>query len=92
MSRSQLKKSDRARRKRNPNLAGVCSGCGRRSNIVLQEWHAARREDRWPACKGCGSHIYPAPRRCVACGAHLRNGNLGEFCALCERKQLESGE
>ena len=91
MTQAQRRKSSPERRRtREKRLAGVCGACGKQVRLGLAEWQVSRREDRWPGCRRCGSFVYPVTRRCKACGARLRNGNLGDFCALCERKRVES--
>jgi hypothetical protein len=77
--------------KRDGLLRGVCSACGRRKLVPLSDWRAARYRDSWPVCSFCTAWLYPIKRKCLACNAVLRNGNLGNLCGPCERKYMRAG-
>jgi len=67
-------------------VTGVCGTCGKRQSVHSIVWHCARSHETWPTCKKCKEHVYPIKRSCKGCSAVLRNGNLGELCAVCKHK------
>jgi len=68
-------------------IEGRCSVCGHTRAIRKRVWLEAWRRNFTPACKKCGSRIYPVKRTCQSCNAVLRSENLDRHCAPCQRKR-----
>lgn len=75
---------------KNDPIVGYCSVCSKRHSLPVRVWRVARQRDSWPICSTCENWVYPEKRTCKTCCATLRSGNLGDHCAICERKTVPS--
>lgn len=90
MPDDQLQRKRRKRDQPQHTLAGVCKVCGLPRDIAMATWKRCRGLDTWPRCRSCAGWMFPVRRTCLDCGASLRDGNLGVYCAVCVRRRLEA--